>query len=215
MSIKAVLFDLDGTLLNTLPDLHNITNITLRQLGYPERSMDEVRLFIGNGVRLLISRALPEGAEMTEEIFNRMNENYLANQNKLSVKYEGIDEMLFALQKSGIHCAIVSNKPDAAAQVVTDLYFKDYIEFTSGQRADKNKKPHPDLCNMAMDFLQVKPEECVYVGDSDTDIETGDNAGMETLACTWGFRGEEFLKAAGAKHIVRTPAEITEYVLTH
>lgn len=214
MSIKAVLFDLDGTLLDTLPDLHNITNITLRQLNYPERSIEEVRMFVGFGMRKLIGRALPEGVEMTEEIYERMHRNYLENQNRLSVKYEGIDEMLSTLRAHGIKCAIVSNKPDAAAQEVQKLYFPE-MDFTTGQREDMHTKPHRDLSDLAMRTLGVTSAECVYVGDSDTDIETGTNAGMETLACAWGFRGEEFLLSHGAKHLLHSVPEITEYVLSH
>lgn len=208
MSIKAVLFDLDGTLLNTLPDLHNITNTTLRELGYPERSMDEVRQFVGNGAKLLIIRALPEGVEMTDAILDRMMTNYLKYQNQLAEVYEGIPELLAELKKRGIKSAIVSNKPDAATVGVWKKYFADTVDFAIGARENMHIKPHPDQANEAMRVLGVTSEDCIYVGDSDTDILTGANAGMETVSVTWGFRGEAFLKEHGATILVNRAEEI-------
>lgn len=213
MSIKAVLFDLDGTLLNTLPDLHNITNITLRELGYPERSMEEVRMFVGHGAKKLIARALPEGVELTDAVLERMMANYLKYQNKLAVLYEGIEELLLELKTRGIQSAIVSNKPDAATIGVWKKYFSETIAFAIGAREGMHIKPHPDQANEAMRVLGVRPEDCVYVGDSDTDVETGANAGMETLSVTWGFRDEDFLKEHGAKLFIHDPAEILQWIL--
>ncbi len=213
MKIKAVLFDLDGTLLNTLPDLYNITNTTLRELGCPERSMEEVRQFVGNGAKLLIKRALPENVEYTDEIMDRMMANYLKYQNQRAEVYAGIPELLAELKKRGIRSAIVSNKPDPAAVEVWKQFFGDTIDFAIGTRENMHIKPHPDQANEAMRVLGVTSADCVYVGDSDTDIATGTNAGMETLSVTWGFRGEEFLKAHGAAHIVDRAEEILQWIL--
>ena len=213
--IKGVLFDLDGTLLNTLPDLHFIANATLKDFGYPERSMDEIRSFVGYGVKRLITRALPDGVALTDEILDRMHENYLEYQNRLSERYEGIGEMLSTLRAHGVKLAIVSNKPDSAVAGVTEQYFPGMLDFATGERAELNRKPHPDLSNLAMQTLGLKPEECIYVGDADTDIETGKNANLVTLSCTWGFRDEAYLIECGADHLVHTPEEITKYVLEH
>ena len=217
MGFKAVLFDLDGTLLNTLPDLHYITNATLRQFGYPERSMDEVRMYIGNGVKLLISRALPDRAALSDEEFDvilqAMRQNYLKYQNRLTEKYEGIDELLRNLREHGVKTAIVSNKMDAAVQEVMAVYFDGLLDYGIGQRDDLRTKPHPDLCNEALRVLGVEARDCIYVGDSDTDIETGNNAGMLSLSVTWGFRDREFLRQSGALHFVNRPSDIMNYIL--
>ena len=211
--VRAVLFDLDGTLVNTLPDLHFITNQTLKELGYPERSEDEVRQFIGNGVKKLIARALPAGVTLTQDILDLMQANYLKYQNRLSTVYEGIPSVLQKMHDAGIRTAIVTNKPDAAAQEVSRKYFGDLIDVVQGAAEGIPVKPAPDTGNIILKKLGVKPEEAVYVGDSDTDIETGKNLLMPPISCTWGFRSEEFLREHGAEIIVRTPEELLEEVL--
>ena len=208
--IKAVIFDLDGTLVNTLPDLHYITNATLRDLGLPERTEDEVRMFIGNGVKKLIGRALPDGITLTQGILSLMQANYLKYQNRLSTVYDGIPTLLSELHERGIKTAISTNKPDAAAQEVTKKYFGDLIDFTQGQVEGVPVKPAPESCERILQKLRVRKAEAIYVGDSDTDIETAKNLGVLPVSCTWGFRDEEFLRAHGAEILVRSPQEILE-----
>ncbi len=211
--IRAVLFDLDGTLVNTLPDLAYITNATLRDLGYPERSMEDIRIFIGNGARKLIMRALPEGVTLTQDIIDLMQANYLKYQNRLSTVYDGIPTMLSDLQSRGIRTAIVTNKPHKAALEVSEKYFGDLIDLVQGQQEGIPVKPAPDTGNLILQKLQVKPSEAVYVGDSDTDIETGHNLLMPAISCTWGYRDVDFLLTHGADCLVRTPAELYEEIL--
>lgn len=210
--VRAVLFDLDGTLVNTLPDLTYITNMTLRDLGFPERSREEVRMFVGNGVKKLIARALPEGITLTKDIFDLMQANYLKYQNRLSTVYDGIPTLLSDLHDLGVRNAISTNKPHAAAVEVTRKYFGDLIDYTQGQVEGIPVKPAPDSCELILQKLQVKKEEALYVGDSDTDIETAKNLGIPAVSCTWGFRDEDFLREHGAKIFVRRPEQILDIV---
>ena len=210
--IRAVLFDLDGTLVNTLPDLTYITNATLQDLGFPKRTKDEICMFIGNGVKKLIARALPEGITLTQSILDLMQANYLKYQNRLSTVYDGIPTLLEKLHECGIRTAISTNKPHKAAEEVTRKYFGDLIDYTQGQVEGIPVKPAPDSCERILGKLQVKKTEAIYVGDSDTDIETAKNLGVLPVSCTWGYRDEEFLRAHGAQIFVRKPEEILELV---
>jgi len=212
--VRAVLFDLDGTLVNTLPDLAFITNQTLRDLGFPERSEEEIRMFVGNGVRKLIVRALPQGVTLSQDIFDLMQANYLKYQNRLSTVYDGIPSVLQKMQERGIRTAIVTNKPHAAAQEVSAKYFGDLVDLVQGQQEGIPVKPAPDTGKIILQKLQIKPEEAVYVGDSDTDIETGKNLKMLPISCTWGFRSEAFLLEHGAECLVRSPEELLTKVLS-
>lgn len=217
MKYKAVLFDLDGTILNTLPDLAFITNKTLKEYGLPEHSEDDVRMFVGNGVRLLFERALPKDRSFSEDeietMYHTMRKNYVAFQNVRSAKYEGIDRVLNTLREKGVKIGIVSNKPDDATQGVVKKYFEGQIDFAVGQREGVPVKPAPDVTNIALKALDVKAEDCVYVGDSDTDIETGHQAGMPSIGVSWGFRGREFLEKTNADAIVDTAEELLALLL--
>lgn len=214
--IKAVLFDLDGTLLNTLPDLREVLNHTLRDCGYPERTMEEVIWCIGFGPVYMIRKALPDGLNLSDEAFEEVykiyKKNFMRYQNILSESYPGIIELLGALKARGIAAAIVTNKLDEATKAIVKQYFDGLIVESVGCQPGLKLKPHPDMVNECMRRLSVTPEECVYVGDSDTDIETGKNAGMETLSVTWGFRNEAFLLEHGATRLIRDTSEILSYV---
>ena len=166
-------------------------------------------MFIGNGVKKLIGRALPEGITLTQGILSLMQANYLKYQNRLSTVYDGIPTLLSELHEWGIKTAISTNKPDAAAQEVTK-YFGDLIDFTQGQVEGVPVKPAPESCERILQKLRVRKAEAIYVGDSDTDIETAKNLGVLPVSCTWGFRNEEFLQAHGAEILVRSPQEILE-----
>lgn len=214
--IKGVIFDLDGTLLNTLADLHNITNKTLEAFGYPLRSMEEVERFVGNGARPLIRRALPDDLVISEEelekIYAVMHENYFRYQNQLAKVYDGMEEVLQTLKARGIRTAIVTNKPHDAAEEILHRYFEGLIELSQGAQDGIPTKPHPALCEKVLAEFQLKPEECIYVGDSDTDIDTAKNAGMLPVSVTWGFRRRDFLIEHGAEHFADTPAELLNYL---
>lgn len=214
--IKGVIFDLDGTLLNTLADLHNITNKTLEAFGYPPRSMDEVEGFVGNGARKLIQRALPEGLDLSsdefEKIYEVMHGNYFKYQNQLAEVYEGMPELLKELKARGIQTAIVTNKPHDAAEEILHKYFEGLIELSQGAQDDLPAKPHPASCFRVLDAFGLQPEECIYVGDSDTDIDTAKNAGMLPVSVTWGFRRKAFLEAHGAVCFAEKPSDLLRFI---
>mgnify|MGYP001242977519 CR=1 FL=1 len=213
---KAVVFDLDGTLLYTLEDLKNATNYALKQKGMPERTLDEVRRFVGNGVRLLMERAVPQGADNPEfeETFALFKEYYDAHCNDNTSPYDGIMDLLEELKVRGIKMAIVSNKIDFAVKSLDKLYFKDYMTAAIGEMEEESirKKPAPDMVQKALKELQVSAEDAIYVGDSDVDIATAKNSGLECVSVTWGFRDVEFLKEHGATNLIDEPVELLNYV---
>ena len=214
--MKAVIFDLDGTLLNTLQDLCNSTNAALTQYGYPTRSLDEVRSFVGNGVKLLILRALgvekPEDCPDFDQVFTAFRAHYAIHSNDCTCAYPGIIELLKKLKEAGAPLAIVSNKLDPAVKQLNDIYFKDYISVAIGENeaAGVKKKPAPDTVYAALNELGVSAEKAVYVGDSEVDIETAENAGIPCMSVTWGFRDREWLTAHGAKVLYDTPEQVWE-----
>lgn len=208
---KTVIFDLDGTLLNTLDDLSDGVNIALRMHGMPRRSPEEVRMAIGNGVVKLIERMVPDGKNNPdfEACLATFRTEYAKISRNKTCAYAGIPELLEKLDKAGVHMAVVSNKfHDAAVDLVKE-YFP-IIPFAAGEResAGIRKKPAPDTVFLAMQQFGVQAEECVYIGDSDVDIETAKNAGMDCISVTWGFRDRDFLTAHGASVFADTPAEL-------
>ena len=214
--IKGVIFDLDGTLLNTLADLHNITNKTLEAFGYPPRSIEEVETYVGHGARPLIRRALPDGLVFSDEEFEKIYEvmhgNYFKYQNQLAEVYPGMAEVLEELKRRGIRTAIVTNKPHDAAEEIRRKYFEGLIEISQGAQDDLPAKPHPALCMRVLQEFGLGPEKCIYVGDSDTDIDTARNAGMLPVSVTWGFRRKAFLIEHGAEHFAEKPADLLRYI---
>lgn len=208
--IHAVIFDLDGTLLNTLEDLCESTNFALQKFGYPARTIEEVRTFVGDGVRKLIERAVPVGVEDIEECLSAFKEHYAANMYNKTAPYDGILEMLKELRLKGIHTAVVSNKYDAAVKELCKKYFGDLVQVAIGENevAGIRKKPAPDSVFRAMEELKVSIENVIYAGDSETDVQTAANAEIDCIGCTWGFRSREVLEEHGARYIVKTPQEI-------
>ena len=200
----AILFDLDGTLLDTLGDLHASTNAVLRQFGYPERTIDEVRRFVGNGARRLIEQAVPAGEEArVDAVLAAFQSYYAAHCDILTRPYPGIPELLVALGEK-YPLAVVSNKPDRAVKELASIYF--LTLYARGESADCPRKPAPDMVMMAMQALGA--EKCVYVGDSEVDVLTAKNAGVPCLSVTWGFRDEETLRAAGAEYFCHNAADL-------
>lgn len=206
--MKAVLFDLDGTLLDTLEDLANATNYALKVLGYPRRSLDEVRAFVGNGAARLLLQALPEDRkEDIDRILPIFREYYGAHSQDLTKAYDGVLPLLGRLAAEGYALAVISNKPDYAVQLLAKEYFP-AIAFAVGEREGIRRKPCPDAVHEAIRALGADMTHCVYVGDSEVDIQTAANAGIACIAVTWGFRDRKTLKESGAIHFADTADQL-------
>ena len=220
-SYSTYIFDLDGTLLDTLDDLAASVNYALRTHGMPEHSLDDVRRFVGNGVRKLMERAVPDGADNPrfDETFATFRQYYMAHSLDTTRPYEGIPETLAALKARGCHLAVVSNKMMAATQELCHHFFPDTIEVAIGEdeAAGIRRKPAPDTVFAALDFFQIPRPlrggdrggvSAVYVGDSDVDIQTACNAGLPCISVLWGFRDRDFLISHGAQTFITHPAEL-------
>lgn len=213
MKYEAILFDLDGTLLNTLEDLKDSCNAALEACGYAPRTLDEVRRFVGNGVGLLIRRALPEGVGEEEwarclALFKAHYQNNLDNKTR---PYPGIEQSLDALLARGYRIGVVSNKFDAAVKALCAHHFP-RIQVAVGEREGVRKKPAPDSALAAAQALGVRPASTLYVGDSEVDIQTARNAGMDCLSVDWGFRPEAVLREAGATRIIHSPGALLDAI---
>ncbi len=213
---KAVIFDLDGTLLNTLDDLADSTNYALSRFGYPTRTIDEVRQFVGNGVAKLIERAIPEGKNNPnfEKCLAIFKENYAQNMYNKTAPYNGIIEMLSNLKSKEIKIAVVSNKFDLAVKELCKKYFEGFIDFAAGENEAQGikKKPAPDTVISVLNEFNFASEDAVYVGDSDVDIMTAKNSKMPCISVTWGFRDEKFLLENGATILINAPSEIYNHL---
>ena len=208
---KTYIFDLDGTLLDTLNDLHASCNYALRTHGMPERSLEEVRQFVGNGVKKLMERAIPDGLEnpLFEQTLQTFRQHYLLHNLDTTLPYPGIMEMLQQLKAQGKRIAVVSNKFYAATQDLCKHFFGDTIQVAIGEREDIKKKPAPDTVLEALRQLQVTRQDAVYVGDSEVDVETARNSGIPCISVLWGFRNKSFLLSHGATTFIETPNELT------
>lgn len=206
------IFDLDGTLLSTLGDLAASCNYALRTNGMPERTVDEVRQFVGNGVKKLMERAIPGGLDNDkfDKTYADFRQHYMQHNLDTTKPYDGVMEMLEELHKQGKKVAVVSNKFYAATQELCCHFFGDLVPVAIGEREDIRKKPAPDTVLEAMRQLGAIAEGAVYIGDSDVDIDTARNSGMPCISVLWGFRDKEFLLEHGATTLVSTPEEILE-----
>ncbi len=204
------IFDLDGTLLSTLDDLAASTNYALRRHGMPEHTLDEVRWMVGNGVRLLIERATPDGASnpQFDSVFATFRSHYMEHSLDTTRPYPGIMEMLTELKRRGRRIAVVSNKFYAATQELCRHFFGDTVEVAIGERENIRRKPAPDTVIEALRQLGVGPEGAVYVGDSEVDVATARNSGLPCISVLWGFRDRDFLTEHGATTFVTSPEEI-------
>lgn len=212
MSYDIYVFDLDGTLLDTLRDLAASVNYALRSTGMPERTIEEIRWFVGNGVKKLMERAVPEGTDNPrfEEAYQTFREHYLLHGQDTTVPYDGIMEMLQALKDNGKQIAVVSNKFYKATEELCRHFFGGVVDVAIGEREGIRKKPAPDTVEEALRQLNAHSEHAVYVGDSDVDIETAKNSGLPCISVLWGFRDMDFLMAHGATTFVATPHELLD-----
>ena len=212
ITYNTYIFDLDGTLLDTLGDLAASVNYALRTHGMPEHSIEDVRRFVGNGVRKLIERSVPSGTENPnfEATFATFREYYMQHSLDTTRPYDGIPETLAALKAKGCRLAVVSNKMMAATQELCRHFFPDTIEVAIGENEAEGirKKPAPDIVYASLRELGVDKHSAVYVGDSDVDIETARNAGLPCISVLWGFRDRDFLIQHGAKTFISAPQEL-------
>ncbi len=216
MSWSHVIFDLDGTLLDTLADLHASVCYALAAHGLPGRSIDETRASVGNGARRLIERSVPDGSPdaLVDEVLASFRTHYAAHCEDATAPYPGIDVLLAGLEARSIPCAIISNKPDGAVRTLAERWFPQAAGHSRGEREDVARKPAPDALLQVMGEMGADPADVVYVGDSEVDLAFAGNAGVECIACTWGFRGEAALVEAGATIIAHTPEELLELIVS-
>lgn len=205
-----ILFDLDGTILDTLPDLWHSANYALNQLGYPVRSFEEVRTFVGNGVGMLMRRALPLGTDDTvwRESVRLQKEYYMGHLSVDTVPYEGITDFLRNIKAEGFTIGVVSNKFDSAVQKLINIYFPGVFGKVTGSREDMPLKPDPALSDMIISSLGSSRERTIYVGDSEVDFDTSVNGHMRLIMVDWGFRPRTELEKTGAEFIVSDTAEL-------
>ena len=216
MSFKVALFDLDGTVLNTLDDLADSANAVLAANKMPQHTKDEIRMFVGNGIRKLIERAVPVGTDEDTilKVLNDFKAYYGAHSAEKTAPYAGILEMLRALRAHGVRTAVVSNKADFAVQTLAKQYFGDLFDVALGEDTGKRPaKPAPDMVHHVLDTLGATADGAVYIGDSDVDVLTAKNAGLPCIAVTWGFRDRDCLAHAGATVFADTAKELQDLIL--
>lgn len=216
--IKAAIFDLDGTLLNTLEDVVNACNYALKKCNFKMHSIEEYKVFVGDGRSKLIERIVPDEYKGNDEVKNKVlrlfDEYYSGHMLDMTKPYEGICEMLKSLKEKGVKLAVVSNKPDEFVGGIVKKYFGDTFEIVHGQRTNYPVKPDPTTVYEVIEYFGIKLNESIYVGDSNVDIYTAKNAKVKSIGVAWGFRGEEELREAGADYIVYDSNEITELILS-
>jgi len=214
MSIKLMIFDLDGTILDTLEDLYLSTNYALRENSFPERTIDEIRQFVGNGIPRLIERAVPpETSEQQRmQVYHLFMDYYPAHCADNTKPYPGIPELLKQLRERHIRTAVNTNKADNAAQILCKDYFPGLFDIVMGSREGLPKKPAPDAVSIIMHKLEIPQEQTLYIGDSDVDIATARNAGIPCINAEWGFRDREFLIRHGAEHLAANPESILDII---
>ncbi len=209
-TFDTVIFDLDGTLLNTLEDITDSTNYSLTQSGYPDRTLEEIRRFVGNGLGHLMELCLPDGKDNLhyEKCIADFRRHYYGNMQNKTKPYDGILELLNQLSKEHFKMAVVSNKFDLAAKKLTRDYFGNFIYVAIGDSENVARKPAPDTVFKALEELGSKADKAIYLGESEVDIETAKNSGLISVGAAWGFKGREFLEANGADYIIDHPNEL-------
>ncbi|MEA5152498.1 MAG: HAD family hydrolase [Oscillospiraceae bacterium] len=212
MRYDAVLLDMDGTVLDTLEDLTDAVNAALRQFGLPEVGADRARASLGHGALWLIGHCVPEGSpeELTARVLEWYRPYYDAHCRIKTKPYEGVVPLLERLRGAGLRLAVISNKQDGAVKELAAAFFPGLLDCAVGERLGVRRKPYPDSALAAAETMGVAPERCIYVGDTEVDIETAANAGMACAAVCWGFRSREQLVAAGAERPAETVGELEE-----
>ena len=215
MRYKAVLFDMDGTVLDTLGDLTNAVNHVLTLCGMPQREKREVAGFLGNGAAHLLAKSVPAGTseEMLAEMLRVYQPWYDSHCAILTAPYPGILPMMEALREAGVKQAVISNKQDSAVRHLAEQHFPGLLEVAVGESATVRRKPNPDAVLAALREMGVSRDDAVYVGDTEVDLRTAENAGLACAAVGWGFRTEEQLRAAGAGHIFQSADELRDWLM--
>lgn len=211
--IRLAIFDLDGTLVDSICDLADSVNKALADGGYPTHPYESYRRFVGNGAKKLIERALPKGTpeEERERIHAAFSDNYRERCLNKTRPYDGVTELLDRLKESGVKCAVASNKPDGFSKhIVTELFGDERFDLVLGKRDGVGVKPSPDILLDIMSALGCTAEQSVMIGDSDVDVMTAHNAGLPCIGCAWGFRGTDELERAGVDMIAQRPDDITD-----
>ena len=211
---KLLVFDMDGTILNTLDDLADSTNYALQHNGLPQRTIDEVRFFVGNGIGKLIDRAIPEGTseELRNKVFDSFNTYYKVHCADKTRPYDGIIELIETVRQKGYLTAVVSNKADYGVQALCKDYFPGLFDYAVGEKKGVRRKPYQDSVLDVLNKLKVEKKDAVYIGDSDVDVETARNSGLDVIGVSWGFRGRELLESYGADVIIDEPMELLRFV---
>ena len=214
MKYKAVLLDMDGTVLDTVEDIKDSANTALRKYGLPEMNTAQAKARLGNGSRVLISKSMPAGAdsELLEKVLEFYIPYYDSHSHIKTKPYDGIPELMKNLKKSGRRLAIISNKPDSTVKELAAEFFPGLLETAVGESAEVKRKPNPDAVLAAAKRLGLSADDCVYAGDSEVDIETARRAGMDCICVSWGFRSRQQLLSSGAVRIADTPEELEKMI---
>lgn len=215
MKTELAVFDMDGTILDTLGDLKNSLNAALAANGFPARSLEQVRRFVGNGIAKLVERGVPEGTDpaTAEKVLADFSAHYKLHCTDTTKPYDGVPELLQSLRAGGVRTAVVSNKADFAVQSLAGKYFPGLLDFVLGERPGIAKKPAPDMVETALAALGVSKSRAVYIGDSEVDVATAANTGLSGIFVTWGFRDADTIRAAGGRTLVNTPAQLLRLLL--
>jgi len=213
---KSIIWDLDGTLMDTLQDLHEAVNHALSSCQMPLRTLEETRRSVGNGVRTLMKLSVPDGESnpLFEQVFNAFKQYYLIHCQDHTGLYPGIADLLKELKQKGIRMAVVSNKLQSGVDELYEVWFKDTIEIAIGERPEMNRKPAPDMVNLAIARMGIDKKDAIYIGDSDVDIATARNSGLPCISVLWGFRDKAFLADHGATIFAERPEDIIQILMT-
>ena len=213
MKYKLYIFDLDGTILDTLTDLWRAVNYTMRQFGYPTLTKEQVADRTGNGIARLVRLSLPDGVDedTQKRALATFKEYYVEHCADNTKPYERIKDVIATIKNSGAKCAVISNKADEAVQKLAKDYFDGSFDVVMGQKDGVRQKPYPDEVESVLNELGVSKQEAVYIGDSEVDVQTARNANFDLIAVSWGFRGKARLIECGAKVIIDTPEQILQY----
>lgn len=216
MKYQLAIFDLDGTILNTLEDLYFAMNYALREKHLPERSLLEIKQFVGNGILQLIKRAVPVGTSDEEimQIYKIFRAYYSKHCKDNTAPYQNIIKVIQKLRNAGIKTAVISNKIDSAVKLLCQEYFPNLFDIVTGEIQGRPRKPAPDAVYAVLQTLNDTPEQAIYIGDSEVDLQTAKNAGLPCISVAWGFRDEAFLKANGAETIISEPSALLDLLLS-